>query len=93
LGSVGGWFKVDLCWSGERVRHVPVDISVLLQRYSQENSMDSLMELTLATRRMEMIITTTASKRMAIRIDFWRSGMGICQKVRTGIDITAYVGE
>ena len=37
---------------------------------------------------METIITMTVREKMAININFWRSGTRTCQSIRTGIEMT-----
>lgn len=68
--------------------HIHVAISMLLQKYSQEMSAFSSIELTIATRTMAVIMTTIVTEKIPIRSNFWRKGMRTCQSIRTGIEMT-----
>ena len=71
--------------------YIHVDTSMLLHKCSQDMSMDPSLGLTMATRMMAMIITTTVTEKILIKINFWRKGMRTCQSIRTGIEMTIFV--
>lgn len=45
----------------------------------------------MVTRMMAMIITTTVTEKIPIKINFWRKGMRTCQSMRTGIEMTIHM--
>lgn len=40
---------------------------------------------------MAMIITTTVTEKIPIKINFWRKGMRTCQSMRIGIEMTIHM--
>lgn len=47
--------------------------------------------LIMATRMMAMIITTTVTEKIPIKINFWSKGMRTCQSMRIGIEMTIHM--
>lgn len=45
----------------------------------------------MVTRMMAMIITTTVTEKIPIKINFWRKGMRTCQSIMIGIEMTIHM--
>lgn len=73
------------------VGYIPVDTSTLLHTYSQDISIYPFSGLMMMTLMMAMIITTTVTEKIPIKINFWRKGMRTCQSIMIGIEMTTHM--